>query len=100
MELIDRKKVLEILTPKIKPSIPYGEGYNKALEDSQDIVRFIPTVPDVNRAEIMRLCNEIEDIATEIGNYGELYKTVVAARHICDRVKAIGKELTGDAGTD
>lgn len=57
-------------------------------------------VPDIDRAVILRLCNEIEDIATEIGNYGELYKTVVAARHICDRAKAIGKELTGDAGTD
>lgn len=69
------------------------EAYNR----SARIIDQMPTVPDINRAEIMRLCNEIEEIATLIGNYGDLYKTVVAARHICDRVKSIGKELTVNA---
>ena len=98
--MIDRKRVLEILTPKIKPSTPYGEGYNKALEDAHDIVSFIHTEPKVNRAAILRLCNEIEDIACDIGNQTMNDVVYAEARMIFDKVKAIRKELTGDAGTD
>ena len=60
------------------------------------IIDQMPTVPDIDRAAILRLCNEIEDICTEIANYGERYKTVVAAREISERAIKIGKDLTGD----
>jgi hypothetical protein len=43
-ELIDRSKVLKYLTPRIKTETPYGEGYNKALEDSAALVALMPTI--------------------------------------------------------
>lgn len=55
---------------------------------------------EVNRAEILRLCNEIEDIACDIGNQTMNDIVHAEARMIFDKVKAIGKELTGDVGTD
>ena len=55
--------------------------------------------PDVNRAEILRLCNEIEDIACDIGNLTMNDVVYAEARMIFDKVKEIGKELTGDAGS-
>ena len=43
-ELIDRAKVLEYLTPRIKTETPYGEGYNRALEDAAELVNLMPTI--------------------------------------------------------
>jgi hypothetical protein len=55
---------------------------------------------DIDRAEIMRLCNEIEDIVSEISKLSENYLIYSDCKSILDRTKAIRKELTGDAGTD
>lgn len=55
---------------------------------------------DIDRAKIMRLCNEIEDIISEISKLSENYLIYSDCKSILDRTKAIGKELTGDAGTD
>lgn len=47
-ELIDREKVLEYLTPRIKAVTSYGEGYNRALEDAAELVTLTPTIePEV-----------------------------------------------------
>lgn len=47
-ELIDKEKVLKYLTPRIKTETPYGEGYNKALEDSAALVALMHTIePEV-----------------------------------------------------
>ena len=43
-ELIDRAKVLEYLTTRIKTETPYGEGYNRALEDAAELVNLMPTI--------------------------------------------------------
>lgn len=43
-ELIDRAKVLKYLTPRIKTETPYGEGYNRALEDAAELVTLMPTI--------------------------------------------------------
>ena len=43
-ELIDRAKVLKHLTPRIKTETPYGEGYNRALEDAAELVTLMPTI--------------------------------------------------------
>ena len=59
-----------------------------------------PTIEaDINRAAIMRLCNEIEEIVTAIANWSENWQTVDDCRTVCDKLKEIGKELTGDAGS-
>lgn len=47
-ELIDKAKVLKYLTPRIKAKTPYGEGYNRALEDAAELVTLMPTIePEV-----------------------------------------------------
>ena len=48
LELIDKAKVLKTLTPRIKTVTPYGEGYNRALEDAAALVALMPTIePEV-----------------------------------------------------
>ena len=51
---------------------------------------------EVNRAAILLLCNEIEDIVTELAELCEIIDSSTY-RLLCDKLKAIGKELTGDA---
>ena len=55
-------------------------------------------VPDIDRAEILRLCNEIEMIVCEIYNTGHMMQNC-DYNAILNRLKAIGKELTGDVGS-
>ena len=59
-----------------------------------------PTIPEIDRAAILRLCNEIEDIVIEIHKLSSSYLIDTDCRFIRNMLKAIGKELTGDAGTD
>ena len=73
-----------------------AEAFGKAAR----IIDQMPTVPDVNRAEILRLCAWIEDELSDItcnSTYKQIYECHEAIRR---HVKIIGKELTGDAGTD
>ena len=53
---------------------------------------------EVNRAEILRLCNEIEFVITAIANSSENFQTVEDCRTVCGMLDKIGRELTGDAG--
>lgn len=57
-----------------------------------------PEIPDIDRAAILRLCNEIECIVCEIYNTGHMMQNCDYDA-ILSRVKRIGKELTGDAGS-
>ena len=72
-----------------------AEAFGKAAR----IIDQMPTVQDVNRAEILRLCRIIEDLATAIRNQSESHAINLAAWHICRKIQVIGKELTGDAGS-
>ena len=63
-------------------------------------IESVPTIEsehDVNRAAILRLCNEIEDAISEAWNCDVIEYD--KAGHIISLVQAIGKELTGDAGS-
>lgn len=51
---------------------------------------------NIDRDEILRLCNEIEEIVTAIANWSENWQTVDDCRTVCDKLKEIGKELTED----
>lgn len=54
LELIDKAKVLKYLTPRIKTQTPYGEGYNKALEDSAALVALMPAIePEVRHGRMI-----------------------------------------------
>lgn len=56
-----------------------------------------PTIPEIDRSAILRLCNEIEDLASDIGKHTMMETVYAEARMIFDKAKEIGKELTGDA---
>ena len=59
-----------------------------------------PTIEaDINRAAIMRLCNEIEMIVVTVCDTGYTLQDG-DVESIMKRTKAIKKELTGDAETD
>ena len=97
MELIDKHAAYTALKHEEET---HGLSFSaEAFGKAARIIDQMPTVPDVNRAEIMRLCNEIEDIACDIGNQTMNDIVHAEARMIFDKVKAIGKELTGDAGS-
>ena len=68
------------------------EAYNRAAR----IIDQMPTIPDIDRAAILRLCNEIEDIVNEIAVLAETvdYST---RKVIVDKLREIGKDLTVDA---
>lgn len=51
---------------------------------------------EVNRAEILRLCNNIEDCISEAWALFKIETCDYDLIH--DKLQAIGKELTGDAG--
>ena len=96
MRLIDAEALYrEVKTecnPYGKPTIGYEDG-NKVL----DLIDEQPTIPDIDRAAILRLCNEIECIVHEIYNTGHMMQNCDYDA-IFNRVKKIGKELTGNAG--
>lgn len=107
MALIDMRKTIE----SIQHRVCQGNGnkehvcergtcaYCGIMEIMNDI-EALPTIHDIDRAEILRLCNEIGDIVSEISKLSENYHIYSDCKSILNRTKAIGKELNGDAGTD
>lgn len=55
-----------------------------------------PTIPDIDRAAILRLCNEIEDEVTDIAFNSTHYHIRDCCEAIRKYLKEIGKELTGN----
>ena len=90
-ELIEKEAVINMINEMRE------EGYCDAREIRDRIMFMMQTVPDINRAEILRLCNEIEDIVSEISKLSENYLIYSDCKSIMNRTKAIGKELAGDA---
>lgn len=101
MQLIDKGKLLEYLFA-IKPDeyvSAYGEAAVDVINHVETYVSEMPTIEsDIDRSEILRLCNEIEDIVSEISKLSVNYLIYSDCKSILDRTKAIRKELTGDAG--
>ena len=77
--------------------IPENKHICLTCERQNDMQTFKPEHTEIDRAAILRLCNEIEVFATEIRNHSESYAMNRAAWHICRKVQAIRKELNGDA---
>lgn len=105
-ELIDRQAALK----KMCETCGYCERFEKAMRlthpdfvsDKCNNYKFIaeqPTIEletrDIDRAKIMRLCNEIEDICAE--SYARCHMNLADCKAIMDKINEIGKELTGDA---
>ena len=100
MALIDKDALLDILCfgcTKYSGGICRNE-YGRCAEYT--IIKQMPTIPDIDSAAILRLCNEIEVVITAIANNSESFQTVEDCRTVCGILDKIGKELNGDAGTD
>lgn len=82
-KLIDADAFLEDVLPECK----YPDELRKAVERQ-------PTIPDIDRADILRLCNEIEGIATDIKCNTRDDLVYAYARMVFDKLKAIENELT------
>ena len=96
MELIDRAALLDILCSgctKYSGGICRNE-YGRCAEYT--IIKQVPTIPDIDRAAILRLLNEIEADATTIAYLSDNQQVFDCSHAILDRVELIGKELTGD----
>ena len=95
MELIDKHAAYTALKHEEET---HGLSFSaEAFGKAARIIDQMPTVPDVNRAEILRLCNKIEDAISEAWNCDAIEYD--KAGHIISLVQAIGKELTGDDGS-
>ena len=103
-ELIDKNALQEALREEYdRHKALYDEighiergGIVQGLSYAKMILCKQPTIPDINRAVILRLCNEIEDVACDIGNQTMNDIVYAEAQMIFDKVKAIVKEMTGD----
>ena len=77
--------------------IPENKHICLTCERQNDMQTFKPEHTEIDRAAILRLCNEIEDV---LGEFCEKYVfSLYYYSEIMKRLKAIGKELTGDAET-
>ena len=71
----------------------------RAYERIIGVIEAVPTEPKVNRAEILRMCNDIEDEVTDIAFNSTHYHIRDCCESIREYLQAIGKELKGDAGS-
>lgn len=73
-------------------------GKNSCRFWKPELVKYgrLEAVECIDRAAILRLCNEIEDVFGELCEKHEF--PIYYYSEIMKRLKAIGKELTGDAG--
>ena len=59
-EYIEREKAIERISPHVKPTTVYGEGYMRAIEHAVDILELMPTadVQPVRRGKWYHINNE------------------------------------------
>ena len=100
-ELIDKAKLLKYLVA-IKPDeyvSAYGEAAVDVINHVETYVNEMPTIEaDIDRAAILRLCNEIEMIIVTVCDTGYTLQ-IGDEEAIMKRTKAIRKELAEDAGS-
>lgn len=102
-EPIDRAKVLEYLTPRIHAVTLYGEGYNKALEDSAALVALMPTIkPEVRHGRWIKIEPSGTQFRWKCSECGGIVHAVFDFCPYCG-VKMDGKDInviTKDGGAD
>lgn len=99
VRLIDANALIDKLDVLISDAILNDTVIHYAL--IRQLVAEHPTIEsDIDRAAILRLCNEIEDLAADIGNHTMMDVVYAEAQMIFYKAEEIGKELTRDAGTD
>ena len=98
--LIDKEQLKDAMCVACGNRIINGYACNGENCTMMNVIDEQPTVTDIKRAEILRLCNEIEDEVTDIAFNSTHYHIRDCCEAIREYLKAIGKELTGDAETD
>ena len=103
--LIDKDAALSALSESYRAEKELYEHFHNVVRggvvqgivQASAIIKEQPEVSEVNRAEILRLCNEIEDVFEEMCEKYEF--SLYYYSEIMKRIKAIRKELNGDAGS-
>lgn len=90
--LIDKETAYKALKQKEEK---YGLSFTAEAFGKAALI--VDQMNGADAAKIQKLCNEIEDIACHIGNISSNYVVYADAQIILDKVKEIGKELTGNA---
>ena len=88
-EVIDKEAALKLVSDSHNP-------YHRIV---REFLLTEPTVPDIDRDAIRRLCNDIADEVTDIAFNSTHYHIRDCCEAIRQYLEKIGKEL-GDAGTD
>ena len=95
MDLIDRKAVFVSLCEDCMIKY-HGECPHPASRCIE--YRKIKRIPAaVDAAKIQKLCNDIEDAVSNIDRISTSQNVYYNCRYIMDKLKEIGKELTGNA---
>lgn len=89
MGLIDKNKLEQFYESGTDPLDTWADMVYIRAEHIED-------VPEVDAAKIAKLCIDIEYIACHIGNITMNDVVYAEAQMIFDKVKKIGKELTGN----
>jgi hypothetical protein len=86
-ELIDRYATIDAIPAPTDAD--EAEYYGKVC----DAIEAMPTIPDIDRIDILRLLDEADDIVSALYRQGanKYYK----CKSLHEKLKAIGKELTG-----
>lgn len=90
MGLIDKNKLEQFYECGTDPDDHYADMTYIRAEHIED-------VPEVNAAKILRMCNEIEDVVSDIAFNSTHHHIYDCCQAIRDKLKEIGKELTGNA---
>lgn len=96
MGFISKEKIVDYLNA-INPCeacSAYGEG---AIDVIQHCLTYLDEMPEVDAAKIQKLCNEIEEYISEIDKLSMSYLIDLDCKSIRNRLRAIEKELTGNA---
>ena len=95
MWLIEKEKIVEYLNAinPCKACTAYGEG---AIDMISHTLSYLDLMPEVDAAKIQKLCNEIEDVVSDIAFNSTHYHIYDCCQAIRDKLKEIGKELTGN----
>ena len=88
-EAIDKEAALKLVSDSHNP-------YHRIVKE---FLLTAPTISDIDRSAIRRLCNDIADEVTDIAFNSTHYHIRDCCEAIRKYLEEIGKEL-GDAGTD
>ena len=99
-EPIDQREVIRLIRDRFcDECCTKGECDSCEYRYCIEAVEDVPTIPDIDRAAILRLCDDIGDGVTDIAFNSTHYHIRDCCEAIRKKLDEIRKELTGDAGS-